>query len=179
MPAAPGRSTVTADQRARWDAAVAAATARPAAASPSAAAALVSERLPIDQWPATLWFYSEEPPRTVQGVVGQRVVIDRPYLGFADGRYRFRPVAVPPGTPRAHFQDVLGLPPSTFAEGRDPLAHWVAVDMTYFRLMAVDGPPPRLYRELLPSGEYRYTLETWHPEIRIGSGHALVNGQRP
>ena len=175
------------DQHRRWDEAVAAARAHgdaadtvPGAAPRTYNAALrgAAEVLEPDEWPRQLWIYVDHPPVRRMGREGNELVVRGGNDGSLHAAHNFQATTLPPGTPAARLDEVLGVTPAHRLAGRDPLAHWVQVDTRYM-VDAFRRPNHALARRLLPDGEYAYTLHTWGNDLRLPVAYTRTSAQQP
>jgi hypothetical protein len=175
------------DQHRRWDEAVAAARAHgdaadtvPGAAPRTYNAALrgAAEVLEPDEWPRQLWIYVDHPPVRRMGREGNELVLRGGNDGSLHAAHNFQATTLPPGTPAARLDEVLGVTPAHRLAGRDPLAHWVQVDTRYM-VDAFRRPNHALARRLLPDGEYAYTLHTWGNDLRLPVAYTRTSAQQP
>lgn len=154
--------------------------ARRAVAAVEGAAGGVGTTTPLtpSDWPRRFWVYTAETPAQALGVSGNTEWLVRgPSRHFYDPG-EFRVTALPPETPRAQLDDVLGTGAAVRAGARDPMGHWIEVDSRYMR-QAYWRTEHRMERRLLASGEYAYTLRTRRRDLNLpveftrASGDAL------
>ncbi|UPG94852.1 hypothetical protein [Luteibacter aegosomatissinici] len=169
------RADLSATQNQRWDETVAAARRHPTEAADPALQSLgrAAEFIEPDDWPDRLWVYTDQRPARRLGSQGQELVI-RPAPGESlQAFHNYRVTTLPPGTPRAQLEEVLGVTPGHRLGGRDPLAYWVQIDTRYMR-DAFRRPNHALDRRQLASGEYAYTLHTWNLELRVPHSYTFT-----
>jgi hypothetical protein len=187
VPAVP---TLAPHQQARWNEALAVARNAPRTASqagPSNAALSIealspAEVVPRDNWPGRVWVFSDREFQLGPNDTGVSLGGDfSSWFRLSQG-IRSYPVSVlPPETPTNVLSEVIGVMPGQQAAGRDPLAHWMQIDLLARRRDLQPGYEMR--RRLLPSGEYQYMLTTntlFLPHIErdliSGSGRRTASG---
>lgn len=168
-PAPPPVPQLSPDQATRWNEALVAAARAPETAPAANSLGAVDmlppgEMVPINEWPARLWLFSEQRPRMdAWSPYGPGLPI---LTDAAPGTRRVLPTTtMPPETPIARLSDTLGVSlPQTGQP--DAFRHWIGIDLEGVRLNA-GGDATRtgfeLWRHALPSGEFRYTMESVRP----------------
>lgn len=182
-----GSGTLSPGQQRRWDDAVAAARAHGDTGGHAPSVALrpndaglrgAAELLEPDDWPRQLWIYTDHPPVRSQGRDGAELVLRGGEQGTLHVAHYFQMTTLPPGTPAARLDEVLGVAPAQRSGGSNPLAHWVQIDTRYM-LDAFRRPNHALVRRLLPDGEYAFTLHTWGADLHLPVAYTRASAQQP
>jgi hypothetical protein len=172
----PADDPLTPRQASLWDEAVAAARQLATADAGIDGVGAATAVLP-NEWPRRFWIYTPDAPPRAFGASGSSEWLVRGYARHFYDHGEFRVTALPPGTPSAQLDDVLGITAAQRGHG-DPTGHWVEVDRNYMR-QAYWREQHRMERRLLASGEYAYTLRTNRRDLHLPEAFTRASSTLP